>query len=429
MKHVIIGGSAAGVSAAETIRKHDKEADITVISDEAFPLYSRCLLTYLIAGAIDESKLCFKDKNFYKDNKIKICLGQKAISLDRKKKKVILDNKTEVPYDKLIIATGASAKTVDIPGNNKKGVFTVRTIDDARGIVKMLGNVKSAVVLGGGLIGLKDAYALRRSGKNVAVIVKSPQVLSQMVDADAARIIQRALEKNGINIMTGLAAKEILGGKSVEGVLLDNGEKLECQLVIIGKGVNPNTKLASDSGIEVKDGIIADEFLETSDKNIFTAGDAAETYDIARGTKRVNALWPCAVEQGVVAGLNMLGKKTSYDGSLSMNSVDFFGLASVSMGITKPKKEEYEVISKTLENSYKKFILKENRIAGMVLVGDIKSAGIVSVLIRNKIDVSSIRHILLDENFNYAKIMPLVKKFQDKFGREEYKDTVLSFKL
>ena len=99
------------------------------------------------------------------------------------------------------------------------------------------------------------------------------------------------------------------------------------------------------------------------------------------------------------------------------------------MGITKPKKEEYEVISKTLENSYKKFILKENRIAGMVLVGDIKSAGIVSVLIRNKIDVSSIRHILLDENFNYAKIMPLVKKFQDKFGREEYKDTVLSFKL
>ncbi len=249
-----------------------------------------------------------------------------------------------------------------------------------------------------------------------------------MVDMDAAKIIASLLEKNGIKIMRGLAAKEIIGGKSVEGIILDNDEKLNCQLVIIGKGVKANTLLASACGLKVEDGIVVNEFLQTSDKDIFAAGDVAETYDIARGTKRINALWPCAVEQGEVAGQNMLGKKKAYDGSLSMNSIDFFGLASISMGITRPKEEKkYVIISRRGENLYKKFILKDNKIVGMVLVGDIRPAGVVSALIKNKIDVSSIKDILLDDNFNYAKIMPLVKEFGDKFKQEEYKDTVITY--
>ncbi|MEE9500083.1 MAG: FAD-dependent oxidoreductase, partial [Candidatus Omnitrophota bacterium] len=386
MNYVIIGGSAAGVTACETIRKHDKKSSITLISDEALALYSRCLLTYLIAGTIDGDKLYFKDKNFYKDNNIKTYLGKKAVSIDRKKRRVSLEGGTKVPYDKLLIATGATPKSVDVPGIDKMGVRTLRKIDDARVIMKSLDKIKKVAVLGGGLIGLRDAYAIRQRGIEVTVVVKSPQILSQMVDMDAAKIIASLLEKNGIKIMRGLAAKEIIGGKSVEGIILDNGEKLNCQLVIIGKGVKANTLLASASGLKVEDGIVVNEFLQTSDKDIFAAGDVAETYDIARGTKRINALWPCAVEQGEVAGQNMLGKKKAYDGSLSMNSIDFFGLASISMGITRPKEEKkYEIISRTGENLYKKFILMDNKIVGMVLVGDIRPAGVVSALIKNKI--------------------------------------------
>ena len=428
MNYVIIGGSAAGVTAVETIRKQDKKSSITLISDEEFPLYSRCLLTYLIARTIDEDRLYVKDKNFYKDNDIKTYLGKKAVSIDPKKKSVSLEGGTKVSYDKLLIATGATPKSVDVPGIDKKGVRTLRRIDDARTIINMLDKVKKVAVLGGGLIGLRDAYALRQREIGLAVVVKSPQVLSQMVDMDAAKIIASLLEKNGIKIMTGVAAKEIIGDKSVEGILLDNGERLACQLVIIGKGVKPNTELASTCGLKVEDGIVVNEFLQTSDKDIFAAGDVAETYDIARESKRINALWPCAIEQGEVAALNMLGKKKAYDGSLSMNSIDFFGLASISMGITRPKEEKkYEIISRTGENLYKKFILKDNKIVGMVLVGDIRSAGIVSALIKNKIDVSSIKDILLDDNFDYAKIMPLVKEFQDKFRQEEYQDTIITF--
>ena len=404
MKYVIIGGSAAGITCAETLRKHDQTSEITLISDESFALYSRCLLTYLIAGALNESGLNFKEKSFFKDNSIKTCLGKKATSIDAKERNVSLEDGANIAYDKLLLATGASPKWVDTPGVDKQGVFTVRKIDDARAIIDMLERVKEVAVLGGGLIGLRDAYAVNLRKKQVIVVVKSPQILSQMVDMGAARIIASVLEKNGIKIMTGLAAKEILGGKSVEGIILDNGKELSCQMVIIGKGVEPNTELASSVGLNVEDGIVVGEFLRTSDENIFAAGDCAQAYDIARQTPRINALWPCAVEQGEVAALNMLGKEVVYDGSLSMNSVDFFGLPSISMGITKPKREEdYEIISKEAQDKYKKFVLKENRIVGMILVGDIKIAGIVSALIKNRIDISSIKHLLLEDIFDYAK--------------------------
>lgn len=430
MNCVIIGGSAAGVTCAETLRKHDKKSNITLISDEEFPLYSRCLLTYLIAGSIDQSKLYFKDENFYRDNNIETYLGKKAVSLDTKKKSVSLEDGTQISYDRLLLSTGASPKRVDIPGIDKKGVFTIRKIDDAWAIMELLDNVKEITVLGGGLIGLRDAYALRMREKKVSVVVKSPQVLSQMVDRDAAQVIASTLEKNGIRIMTGLAAKEVRGGESVEEILLDTGQKLSCQFVIIGKGVKPNTELASSAGIKVGNGIIADKFLRTSDEDIFVAGDVAETYDIARESSRINALWPCAVEQGEIAALNMLGKKVEHDGSLSMNSVDFFGLGCISIGLTKLSKEReegYGIIAKTTKDIYKKFILKDNRIVGAILVGDIQQAGIIGPLIKNKVDISSIKHLLLEDAFDYAKIMPLVVELPQYFRQQEYRDTVLSY--
>ncbi|MBN2097417.1 MAG: NAD(P)/FAD-dependent oxidoreductase [Candidatus Omnitrophica bacterium] len=427
MNDLIIGGSAAGVSAAEILRKFDQKSKITLISDERFALYSRCLLTYLIAGSIGEEKLYFKDQDFYQKNNIQTYLGKRAQAIDSKAQKVVLQDDTKISYDRLLLATGAQAKLIDVGGVEKQGVFTVRKIDDARAIIAALDQVKEIVVLGGGLIGLRDAYALALRKKKVTVLVKSAQVLSQMVDLQAAGIIAQRLAENGIKIMTGVAAKEILGQGSVEGVLLDSGERISAQMVIIGKGVVPNSDLASFCGLEVKAGIVTDEFLRSSSENIFAAGDVAETVDIARGDTRINALWPCAVEQGQIAALNMLGRKVAYAGSLSMNSVDFFGLGCISIGITKPKEKDYEILTKRQDERYKKFVLKNNRIVGLVLVGDIQAAGIVNPLIRNKVDISSIKDLLLEDNFNYAKILPLVVKYQDCFRKPEYQDTIISF--
>ncbi len=427
MKYLIIGGSAAGVSAIEPIREIDKESEITLISDEKTPLYSRCLLTYLLAGDIDEDKLRFKTSDFYEKNNVNAVHGAKATKIDARAKKVFLEDKRGFEFDKLLIATGSSAKSLDIPGVDKEGIFTVRKLDDAKGIEKLLDKTKTVAVLGGGLIGLRDAYALHARGKKIVVIIKSNQVLSQMLDKEGADIIQKRIEENGISVMTGLAAKEILGEKSVKGLILDNDERMECEMVIIGKGVTANMELAKEARLKTHWGIAVDDYLKTSADSIYAAGDVAETMDIARGESWTNALWPVAAEQGKIAGQNMAGKKVKYEGSLSMNSVEFFGLPTISMGITKPKGEGYELLNKMTSYASKKLILKGNRIVGLVLAGEVNNAGVYGIFIKKKIDVSTIKDVLLEDGFDYGTILPLIKKEMDRFEEKEFKDTVSTY--
>ncbi len=223
MQYVIIGSSAAGISAIEAIRTKDNTSKITIVSDEKNPLYSRCLISYLLAGTVDEKKIWYRPDNFFKANKAEALLGIKADKINIKKKEITLDSKEKIKFDRLLIATGASPKLEDIPGIDKKGVFPLRTIDHTIEIQSMLGKVKSVAVLGGGLIGLRAAYALKNRGKDVSVFVKSGSILSQIIDNDAASLMQKRIEEKGIKIFTGVAAKEIIGAKSVNGVTLEDG--------------------------------------------------------------------------------------------------------------------------------------------------------------------------------------------------------------
>lgn len=428
-EYVIIGASAAGLSCCDGIREADPKGKITLISDEKLALYSRCLLTYFISGKIEKDGLKFKEDGFYKANNIEAIHGVKALSLDVKNKEVRLDNGKKVKFDKLLIATGASPKRLDIPGEDRDGVLGLRKIEDAEAIISILDEVKTAVILGGGLIGLRDAYALNLRGKSVKVVVKSPQILSQMLDKDAAEIIESKLAAEGIEIMKGLAAKEVAGKKRVEGVLLDNGSNLPCQMVIIGKGVVPNLDIVKETEIKVNYGIIVNEYLQTSVNDIYAAGDVAEGLDITRAEERINAIWPVAIEQGKIAGLNMAGKKTVYDGSCMMNATDFFGLATISIGITKPKGSEYEELTQVDKKNftYKKIVLKNNIICGLILVNRINNAGVYGALIKKRIDVTGIKGQLLNDNFDYASIVPLVKSHPDKFKDKEFKETTITF--
>ncbi|PIU42051.1 MAG: NAD(P)/FAD-dependent oxidoreductase [Candidatus Omnitrophica bacterium CG07_land_8_20_14_0_80_42_15] len=428
MRYCIIGGSAAGTSACEMIRGIDKKADITLITDEKFALYSRCLLSYLLAGSINEDKLKFKEKDFFERNKIEALLGVRVEKIDSKKRELGLSNKKKVTFDRLLIATGARPKEMGIPGEDKKGVFALRTIEDARGILNRSNKgVKRVAILGGGLIGMRDAYALGHKGFDIKVIVKSGQILSQMMEKEGAEIIEAHIKKFGVDVMKGLAATEILGKDEVSGIILDNGNKLDCELVIVGKGVAPNIELAKDIGLATKEGIIADDYLAASQDGIWTAGDVCEAKDLVTGEKTVNALWPCAVEQGRVAALNMAGKKTKYEGSQSMNSLDLFGLSTISIGVTKPKGAGYEILTSKTENSYKRLVIKGDILWGMTLVGKVENAGVYGILIRNKINISDYKKILLRDDFNYAKILPLIKKEAQKFCKPEFQDILLTY--
>jgi len=412
-QYIIIGNSAAGISAIEVIRKKDAESKITVISDEVYISYCRYLISYYLAGQVKENKLFYRTEDFYRENNVELLLNKKVIRVDPKKNRIILEDKNQLNYDILLIATGASPKFPQIPGIKKRNVFGFRTLDDAKKIEKLLRTTETACILGGDLIGLKTAYALKKRNLEVKVIVKSKQVLSQILDFEAAEIVRRRLEKNGLEILLGFDVTEIFGNGDTKAVKLDSGKVIATSLVISAKGVQPNTDLVKDTEIKMDEGILVNEYLQTNIPNIYTAGDVCQSYDITTQGYTVNALWPIAVEQGKISGLNMVGCNLKYEGSVGMNSVEFFGLPIISLGIFKVKKEGdfEELITKdTQKELYRKLIIKENRLVGAVLVGDIRNSDLFLRLIREKTDISPIKDRLLSENFSYADILDLVRE-------------------
>lgn len=417
MKHfVIVGNSAAGIASVEAIRAKDKTSKVTIISDEAYPAYCRCLISYYLAGEVKEDKLIYRSENFYKENNITLILQQKAERVDVKKNRVILTDKTHIEYDSLLIATGSRAKFPQLPGIRKHNVFGLRTLKDAKGIDGQIPVVQTVAVIGGGLIGLKAAYALKKRKLDVKVIVKSEHILSQMLDEVAAQIVQNRLAENGMEIITATDVSEIIGNGDIKAVKLETGKVIGCSLVIVAKGVEANLDLVKDTAIEKTQGIRVNKYLETTIPNIFAAGDVCETFDLTLGQPTQNALWPLAIEQGRIAGMNMAGEKISYPGSVGMNSIEFFGLPIISLGLYKTNREgDYEVISSIdlKANRYKKLILKDNRLVGAVLVGEIQNSGVLLRLIRDQLDLSQLKDRLASENFNYADIIRLLPQ-EDK---------------
>ena len=405
MKHLlIIGNSAAGISCAENMRKKDNQIKITILSKEDYTGYNRCLISYYLAGDIKEDRLVYRAKNFYKDNNIELLLNRKAVRIDAKKNQVVLEDKSRLDYDTLVLANGASPKFPEIKGIQKKGVFGFRTISDAKYLLDLAMVSQTACILGGGLIGLKAAYGLRKRNLEVKVIVKSPQVLSQILDKESSEMCKRRLVEHGIDIMTGADVQEIIGNGDCKAVKLDSGKVIASSIVVVGKGVKPNTELIEDSAIKFAEGVLVDEYMKTNIPNIYAAGDIAQAYDPILEETIVNALWPNAIEQGIVVASSILGENKKYTGSVGMNSVEFFGLPVISFGITRAPQDGYEeIVTKDVaKNIYKKVILKNNVIKGAIFASRIENIGILLKLAKLKVDVSTIKDKLLKADFNFS---------------------------
>lgn len=406
MSHlVIIGNSAAGISCSEAVRKYEKQLKITIISKEDYTGYNRCLLSYFLAGDIKEDRLIYRPKKFYQENNIELLLNKKVTQVTPKKNQLLLEDKTRIDYDLLLLASGSSPKFPEgIKGIQKKGVFGFRTIEDTRGILELVPIAHTACVLGGGLIGLKAAYGLKKRNLEVKVIMKSPQVLSQVLDKESALLFARRLGEHGIEILSGTDVQEVIGNGDCKAVKLDSGKVIAANLVVVGKGVKPNTELIQGSGIRFDEGVLVDEYMKTSIQNIYAAGDIAQAYDPILEETAVNALWPNAVEQGLVAAENILGKNRKYAGSVGLNSADFFGLPVITFGITRAARDGYEeiIFQDLKQNMYKKIVLKNNVIKGAIFVNKIENIGVLLKLARSKADVSSIKEKLLHPDFNFA---------------------------
>lgn len=414
-KFVIVGNSAAGIGALESIRTHDRQSSVTVISDEDYPTYSRCLLSYFLAGKIAERGLRFRPDDFYKKMGAEIILGQRVESVEPEKQRIVCQDNTKIDYDQLLIATGGTPKVPANISTETDGIFVLRTVADAMGIQNRIKPRGNAVVLGGGLVGMKVAFALNHRGMHVTVVVRSPHVLSQMIDSQAALIVMSRLREYGIDVLTGSDVTEVqdLNGE-VTGVHIDQGsepsdpQEAPCDVLVVAKGVAPNMGLAEETPVERNLAIVTNASMQTTCENIYAAGDVAETFDIATEQSAVNALWTCAMQQGKFAGLNMAGENRQYDGSVGMNSINFPGVDLISFGVIRPQdEEEYEVLadSRPEMGVYKKLVLKDDRIKGLILVNRIDHAGILLSLLGRKANVADLKGELLSDRFNYARVL------------------------
>lgn len=408
MKILIIGNSAAGTAAIETIRARDTKSSIVQITDEAHPVYSRCLLSYYLAGKIDKSGLSYRSADFHRTMGVELYPGSRVAEVDPARQKVTCSDGNTHSFDKLLIATGSSPKVPDNIPRTLGGVFVLRTLADAEAIKQRLPEAKKAVILGGGLIGMRAADALCRAGLKVFVVVGSNRILSRMIDEDAAHIVQTRFRDEDIEVMTGSDVSEVLhkDGKVV-GVMADNGLMLDCEILVVAKSIRANTDLVRNTDIKTRWGIETNASMRTNRENIYAAGDVAETFDVATGEYTVNALWTCAVQQGRVAGQNIAGVPAQYAGSIAMNSLNFWGIPIISFGVTAPEDaSRYKILkdNRPEQNIYKKIVIEKNRIKGLILVGQIANAGVLFSLIQNKMDVSPFMDQMLSDRFNFGRV-------------------------
>lgn len=411
--YVIIGNSAAAVGAVTGIRQHTKDAAVTIVSRESEHTYSRPLITYLLGGKVGEADMLYRPADFYQKNQVEAKLGVEAKSIDPKTRQVELSSGETLKYDKLLIATGGRPIVPpDLRGVEAEGVFTFTSWADARAIKAYIeeNDVKRAVVIGGGLIGLKSVEALVALGVKTTVVELAERILSITLDQTASGLAAKALEKAGVDLLckTTVASIQSQDGK-VSGVTLNDRKKRACQMVIVAIGVLPEKGLAAEAGIETDRGIVVDEAMQTSQEGVFAAGDVAQGLEILSGKKMPIPIWPVAYRQGFVAGVNMAGGEAAYEGGLAMNAVEICGLPTISAGRTTfGEDEDVEQISSLDEEAmvYKKIVVKDNRVIGSIFVGDIDRAGIVTGLIKSGVKVAAIKDRLLDEDFGLITLPP-----------------------
>ncbi|NWG04067.1 MAG: NAD(P)/FAD-dependent oxidoreductase [Syntrophaceae bacterium] len=429
MRYVIIGGSAAAISAIEAIRSIDRESQIELFSDEATPLFSRVLLPYYIAEELSKPLLNFRSSDFFEQNKITSHLGVRIKEISSESNTVTAENGEAYPFDKLLLATGGNPIIPPIQGIQKEGISTLKTMADAEKIYQWKG--KRAVVIGAGSVGVESCISLRKRGMEVTLLEQLGHVLPTVFDEEAASMIQKRIEDLGIKTVTGEKAIQFSGNGHVESVVTESRE-IKCEMVVLAVGVKPAIELAKKVGIEIGslEGIKVNAEMMTNVQDIYSAGDVAETFDITRESSWINAIWPCAVEQGRVAGLNMAGKKTLYIGSFRRNSIgNFIGVPAISMGLTRAETcstceagESFQEIKRRTKDAYKKLIIKKGRLAGVILVGQTQKAGLYQILLKKQIDVSEYIPVLMSRNLNFMDILPLIRRNADRFTETEYKE-------
>ncbi|MGL5721501.1 MAG: NAD(P)/FAD-dependent oxidoreductase [Brevinema sp.] len=408
MKYLILGASAAGLNGAEAIRRADPKGEITLVSTDT-EIYSRCMLHYFVSGHRSLESLNFKSPNFFDEFKIKWIKGVSATSLDTANKQVRLSDNTVQSFDKLLIATGASSFTPSIPHlKEANNVVGVRTLNDCFAIKEMMKSKKNVVIIGGGLVGADIATGISGMSARVSLVEIAGHILPLQLDKRAAKTYQDKLSSLGVEQHYSSSITDIVLDKQNNpvSVTLKTGESIPADFIISTAGICPNTDFLKDSGIALNNKAIAvNELGQTSHPDIFAAGDVTATA----------AIWSLAVKEGIAAGQNMAGVSTTMNDFFGYKStINLFNIPTMSVGTeVASEHSSFTVEIQDDGENYKKIVHKDGKIYGAIIQGNLAYTGILTQLIKEKIDVSRLKKPIFD--VDYADFFNISKNFEYTF--------------
>jgi nitrite reductase (NADH) large subunit len=384
-KIIIIGNGIAAISAIKAIREVDMESEIHLFGEEVFYPYSRIRLSKGLLSTLQEDKILLQKREWYDDNNVNLYLGTKVVSIDIDKKVVRLFDDSLISYTKILIATGSNNMEPNIPGVDKNGVYSLRTLQNAWDIADSLKNSKNILIIGGGIQGLEIAWILSQINKEVTIAHNHSRLMTKQLDSKASKILENNIRANNVKILFDCEISEILGDDKANGFKTSDGKTYNCDTVIYSIGTSPNTDLLKDTSIKLNRGIVVDEKMETSVNGIFAAGDVAEY------NEHIFGLWNVSIGQGKVAGYNITDKDTIYEHITPLTTLNAFDISLFSMGIVDEDMATDIILDEKIDsNIYNKVFINDGKIIGAIVVGNIKSSPVLKSAIEKKTRLENI---------------------------------------
>lgn len=409
MRYVVVGASAAGISAVKTIRELDKKAEIIVVSKDT-AIYSRCIMHHYMEGIRDMEKLCFVNPNFMNNNRVTWKKGLSLVKVNEKENTITLSDGQVIAYDKLLLATGSSSFFPPIEGlRTAKNAIGFRNFEDCLEIMKAVKTAKNIVVMGAGLVAIDAITGLLEYDVNLSVVEMKDRMLSMQLDKRAASVYETEYEKRGVKqyYNSGISSLDCREDGTIEAVHLPDGTILPCDLLIVAAGVRANVAYLEDSEVETdRFGLLIDETGKTNVENIYGAGDV---------TGR-NPIWSVAVKEGVIAASNMCGVETKMDDFFGAKStMNFLGIPTMSLGINEALDETYQVEIQDDGVNYKKVIHKDGVIYGALIQGDLSYTGVLTQMIRLAINVEELKKPLFA--IDYSDFFHMTEEMQFTYNK------------
>jgi nitrite reductase (NADH) large subunit len=384
MRVAIVGAGIAGVSAAEAIRRVSPDSPITLIATDSEPPYYRLNLTRYLAGEITRDAFPLHPEPWYAEQNISLICGQTVDRLAPEARRIVMSDGREIPYEKLILAMGAHPYVPSLQGTHRDGVVSLRTAADADEILRRLRPGLRCVCIGGGVLGIETAGALARRGVAVSLLESHDWLMPRQLNPKGAAVLEAHIGKIGVTVVRNARTREILGEEHVTGVALEDGRCLPADLVVLAMGVRPNTALARKAGIEVNNGILVNNHLESSLLDILAAGDVAEHNGQLYGS------WAASQFQGSIAGLNAVGVRTAFGGLPRSNTIKALGLDLTSIGKFQPEDGSYVALESEEPGAYLEFVFRDGRMVGAILIGHTELAAPAKKAIESGQDFSAL---------------------------------------